>query len=181
MVIFLRNSLINFVRIIVFACILGIFTAIWFCSLSLAGNSWMMEKMGQNLIKLNKEVVEKIVSAKNNSEIFLKAKVIQGIDKNILLIEKVELSSLTKTENIFKDDLGASENYVSYMPLDIPVLQTSSEMLLDKSTKIVDSLDFEIIMDKYPQVQIFKLHKNAIDTIDWENKKKPEKVFLLFW
>lgn len=165
------------------AVIFGILAMCVCCPGALAGNKWMMEKMGQNLIKLNSEVVKKIVGTENNAQISLKAKVVYDNGKQLIMIEDVDVSSSEKKpDDIFHPAPVEYETYVSYQALDIPGSAAApGQPSVTTGTMVLDIIDLEALMEKHPEGQVIKLQKNEINAINWGSRKKPDNVYLFFW
>ncbi|NDY71400.1 hypothetical protein [Desulfobacter hydrogenophilus] len=154
----------------------------------------MMEKMGNNLIQLNNEVVETIIDAQErNANISFKAIIIQGTDQNRIVIEEAEIipgnkkSAQYSTEPkeggvpspVTEGSTPDYKSYIDYQHLDIP--ETGSDFQVETNGRGTMSQNIDFLMKQHPEARVFELHKKSIDAIDWKNNPKPKKAFLLFW
>lgn len=159
-----------------------------------AGNKKMMKKMGNNLIQLNHEVVEKIIDAQQrNANISFKAKIIQGTDQNRIVIEEAEIipintksakySTGAKEGNVLSPLTEGSthddKSYIEYQHLDIP--KTSSDFQVEANGQGTMGRNIDFLMTQHPEARVLELQEDSIDAIDWKNNPKPKKAFLLFW
>lgn len=181
-------------RRIVFMPICCALLVMAFLSPAAAGNKKMMEKMGNNLIQLNNEVVKKIIDAQQrNANISFKAKIIQGNGQNRIVIEEAEIipgnkksaehSTGPEEGDVPSPVIEAStpeyKSYIDYQYLDIP--ETGSNFQVEANGRVVTSQNIDSLMEQHPEARVIELHEDSIDAIDWKNNPRPKKVFLLFW
>lgn len=181
-------------RRIVFMPICCTLLVIIFLSPAAAGNKKMMEKMGNNLIQLNNEVVETIIDAQQrNADISFKAKIIQGTGQNRIVIEEAEI--IPGNKKSAKYSTGPKEgsvpspvtkgltpgykSYIDYQHLAIP--ETGSDFQVEANGRGAMSRNIDSLMKQHPEARVIELHEDSIDAIDWKNNPKPKKAFLLFW
>ncbi len=162
-------------------CFLGIVLVFLFCSHADAGNKWMMEKMGQNLIRMNNEVVKKIVGAENNSHVSLKARIVQDNGRQLIVIDDLDVSSPAAIPETLQEKSSEYQTYISYQALDIPGAETLPLKPLRTGTMVLDVKELEVLMDKHPEGQVIQLQQDMINAINWKNQNKPDHVYLFFW
>ena len=158
-------------------------------SLSLAGNKWMMEKMEQNLIKLNEEVIRKIVNVENNSQIHFKARIVQQekADQHLILIDEVNILPMNESLDFSEEPFSMPGDYITYQPLNIPGIKNADEVLLKKDSTLVLAEYLENVRKMYPDALIIQIHDDIAKGIDWKNEDlnrfepsvKPKKLFLI--
>lgn len=164
-----------------------------FLAPAFAGNRKMMEKMGNNLIKLNNEVIRQLTDTEQNARISFKAKIIQGptAGQHVIVIEEAEIVPMDGTvrdegssggSTGFPEESAADyESYVSYQPLDIPDVRAESGIDTDTAARLATDRDIGTLLKQHPDARVMEIHQDSLDAIDWKDNRKPERAFLLFW
>lgn len=192
--IFLHFLTKNYWRCLVFMPICYALLVMAFLSPAAAGNKKMMEKMGNNLIQLNNEVVKTIIDAQqSNANISFKAKIIQGNGQNRIVIEEAEIIPENKNSathstgpkngnvpsSVAEGSTPGYKSYIDYQHLDIPKIDSASQV--EANGRIATSQNIDLLMEQHPEARVIELHEDSINAIDWKNNPRPKKVFLLFW